>query len=354
MKSKKTIAVLILAAAGFSLVYILCAARPLSKEYQFTPEWKISVSVPSVTEPEPGKKQLYFKLGQSLGYFSDDGKVSLYRSFPSKASVSGSYFALYTPEAQETPFFNPRGEKCGVISQAGFPYFDEDRIFVMLPGGSSFAKCAQDGSSRWTYYGTVPVTAFASNRNCTAAGFADGTIKVFENTGGETEIDFAPGGSDYPVILGLDISPDGEYVASVSGHERQRFVLAKKEPGQPKIVFHEFLDKDIQYRTLVYFCSDGKRVLYNYLDTLGIYDLDSGRSYKIPLSSRIISVEETGSLVFLLGRNGSTYTVYILEKTNRVEGSFSFEADSAFIRTDGDTLFIGKDTSVSKISVTRE
>ena len=41
------------------------------------------------------------------------------------------------------------------------------------------------------------------------------------------------------------------------------------------------------------------------------------------------------------------------EKTHKT-GSFSFEAQSAFILTDENSLFIGKDTKISKLTVSKE
>ena len=134
----------------------------------------------------------------------------------------------------------------------------------------SFSKCKDDGQIDWTYEGIMPITAFSSNKNYTAAGFADGSISIFNNEDGSISSSFAPGGSDYPVILGIDISQDGQYVASISGHGQQRFVLSHKEENQQKIIYHTFLTSDSPYQTLVYFSKDGKRVLYNYQNKLGI------------------------------------------------------------------------------------
>ena len=56
----------------------------------------------------------------------------------------------------------------------------------------------------------------------------------------------------------------------------------------------------------------------------------------------------------MLGKKNNTYTVYIIEKTNSLEGSFSFKADSAFIHVQDDNLFVGKDYTISKIKVSKE
>ena len=352
MKNKKTVKISILIAITFTLLYIIFAAKPLAKEYQFSPEWKINTSNPTIKDSQ--KDKMYFRLGQTLGYFTEDGDISLFKTFPAKASISNSFYATYDSNAKNTDFYFCDGRKAGTIQAAGYPFFKDNLIFAFLPGGNSFAKCNENGEIAWTYQGTMPLTAFSTNANFTVAGLADGTIHIFNNDDGKIVSTFIPGGSQYPVILGIDISDDGQYVASISGHDQQRFVLSHKEAAQQKIIFHTFLNTDSPYQTIVHFCKDGKRVLYNYDNNLGIYDISTGQNTVIKLASKVLSVDENDDFVFLLGKNKDTYTVSIIEKTNTLLGAFSFQAETAFIHSQGTNLFVGKDNSISKLSIVRE
>ncbi len=354
MKKNSVISLSIFLAILFTILYILLSAKPLAKEYQFSPVWKISASNPSIKEAANGENVIHYHLGQTIGYFTEDGNISVYQTFPSKVSISDYYYATYDTDAENTPFYNSKNKLAGTLKASGFPYFVDDLIYIFLPGGASFSKCLPNGDIQWTYEGTIPITAFAAKPGYTAIGLADGTIKVFENNTGSNEISFEPGGSDFPVILGLDISPDGQYVASVSGHNKQRFVLSHREGNQQKIIFHRFLDEDSPYRTSVYFTKDAKRIFYNYENKLGIYDFETQENTEILLKNKIISLKENDNFVFLLSKNKKLYTVSIIENTNTKEGEFSFEADSAFIQTAGDKLYIGKDNTISCISITKE
>lgn len=354
MKKRKLTPFYITFGIVFIILYVFLAAHPLGKEYSFSPDWKVYINSSNESNISFSDELLHFKLGQTIGYFTDDGKIGLNKSFPAKAAISDSYFALYNSESGDFPFYNNKGNQVGTIKTSGFPMFDDDRIFVFLPGGCSFSFCNQNGNVNWSCESTIPITAFSSNESFTASGYADGSIKVFDNAEGKLKINFKPGGSDYPILLGLDISPDGEYIASVSGLNKQRFVLAHKEENQPKILFHTFLNSDLKRRTFVKFSSDGERVFYNYENNLGIYDLNEQKNYSIPINSKIISMEETENLYFFLGKTDDTYSVYIVEKTNTLEGTFSFTADSAFIKTYKNHLFIGKDDSISRITLSKE
>ncbi|MCQ2592905.1 MAG: WD40 repeat domain-containing protein [Treponema sp.] len=363
MKSKKTLSFLITFGIIFIILYIIFSAKPLGLEYQFNPDWKINISQ-DVTASQSDiaqilkndEKKLYFKLGRNIGYFSEDGQITLNKSFPSKVAISEHFYTLYNADGTNFTVYDNNGAKLCTINDYGYPMFDEDRIFLFLPGGASFSKYNTDGNLSWTVENTIPLTAFSSNEYYTAAGYADGSIKVFDNSTGKAEISFAPGGSDYPIILGLDISSDCQYVASVSGHEKQRFVLARKDENQPKIIFHAFLDSNLSRRTFVKFSKNGKQVFYNYENFVGIYDLEKKENYTIPVDTKILNIEESENLFFLLGKNENKaeYTVYVIERTNTLEGSFNFKADSAFIKAADNYLFVGKDNTISRISLKRE
>ena len=353
MKHKKHIGLGLFLIVFISAIYIILAVRPLNKEYSFTPVWKISTANPVINSTSSEKKS-YFHLGQTLGYFDNDGNISLYQTFPYKVSISDHFFATYSSETENIEFFKSNGEKAGVIESKGFPYFADNLVYVFLPGGCSFSKCSETGKILWTFEGTFPITAFAAKEKYTAVGLANGTIKVLNNENGATEIDFAPGGSDYPVILGLDISDDGQYIASISGHKQQRFVLSHREENQQKIIYHRFFEHDSPYRTVVHFSKDGNRIFYNYSNGLGIYNLEKKNERTLELKSKLLTIKETDDLTVLLGKEKDTYTVSLIDNTDTIEGVFSFTADSAFVHAEGNNIYLGKDNSISKIAVTRE
>jgi len=353
MKNKKiTFAVLFVIL--FTILYLIFATRPLGKEYHFEPEWETSILSP--TEVPDTEKEFFFKLSNKAGYFDEHGHITHIVSIPAghKASVSETYYSVYPTNAENTDFYTKAGIKAGTIPEAGFPFFKNDNIFIFLPGGCSVSKCDAEGTPVWTYDGVMPITAFAVKNTSTAIGFADGIIKVFNTQTGEMTLEYAPGGSDNAVILGLDITDDGNYIASVSGQDRQRFVLAHKENTQVKIIHHNYLQENYSAQCVIHFTNDEKTVMYNYKNGIGIFDLETEKSTKIKTDSRIISVEESDNLVFFLGKKEKNYTVYLIEKSNSLGGSFSFTAESAFIRSDKENLYVGKNNSLSKINITKK
>lgn len=352
MKAKRIVILSITICFLVYFVYIIVAARPLGHEYQFLPQWKIDAVQQTATQSE-NEDLIYFKLGQSMGYFTKDGKITSFTSFPFRSSISQYYYAAYPADASNVKFYTPDGTEAGTISVAGFPFFDEDRIFVFLPGGNSFASLNSDGSLKWTYRSAIPITAFDSSENGCVVGFVDGSVHSFLPDGTQDYL-FFPGGSDYPVIMGAAISPDGEHIATISGRKRQRFVLAKKDGGQAKIVMHFFIDNDDAYQKLVRFSRDGNAIFYCTSGTFGVISLDGKTHGKIQISGHALSIHEIDDGIFILSKSDDTYTVTFVEKFATFAGNFSFKAKSAFIQTKDDMLFVGKDSTISRISIVKE
>lgn len=352
MKSSKKISCNIIIAVIFCAAYILFAIKPLQTEYQFKPEWKIDVTNPSLSSFSEEDTLLPFRLGQTLGYFTPEGKVTAFLTFPQKASISSDYYTFYNNNNTDCSFFTSRGQKVGKIEIPGFPMIDESRLFVFLPGGSSFVACDNEGKRKWEYGGAVPITAFDSSENAIVAGFADGNLCEF-NLEGKLLQRFAPGGSDNPVILGAAVSKDGTYIATISGQNKQRFVLAKKDDAQTKIISHEFLNSNDTSQKLVKFNKEDTAVFYATENELGIADIESGKKSHLKIDGNALSIQQLENTIFLLTKKDNRYTVYIIEKFATLTGSFTFKADCAFILTHKDKLFIGKDSTISCISISK-
>lgn len=347
----------ILFAVVFSFLYILLAVRPLSDEIHFSTKWTVSSAKKTVPDGAgfSSEELIPFKSGQTAGYFTADGKIVSSFSFPYKASVAQDSYALYGTGDREIKIFSNLNGQTGTISLQGFPFFTENGKFIMLPGGSSFASLNADGSEKWRFENYVPLTAFSSSVSGVIAGYADGTIKTFDADGKVLQ-EYVPGGSAQNVIFGAAISPSGVFSACVSGLGRQRFVLAKKDEGLTSIVFHEYLPSESNRQQLVQFSGDGKKCFFAFDGGLGIVDCASLKSSHISVEGRVLSLceAEEQDCVFVLTKKKDRYFVYVIENFDFCQGKFSYRAESSFITVKDGVLFVGKDSSISRIEISRK
>lgn len=346
---------------AFIIVYIIFATKPLSKEIQLSPEWTLDTEIEAVPDAEEKSKfdfsaAVPFKLGQTLGYVSADGKLLNKISFPYKATVSQNSYAVYGTASDKIDFFAPDGEKIGTIFQTGFPYFTEEKKCIFLPGGSAFEILNDDGSKRWLYEGSTPVIAFSTSKSGVISGFADGNVIAFNNDG-EIIQQYKPGGSAHEVIYGAAISDSARYAATLSGQENQRFVVSEKfskdTGSNSSIVFYKTMNKELNRQVVVKFTRDEKKVYYASADGVGLVNLKSLKDTMIPIKGRVLSMKESDDEreMFILSKENGTYTVSVVEGFGVLAGTFSFEASSACIAAKDGSLFVGRDTKISKIRI---
>ncbi|MCR5046652.1 MAG: hypothetical protein K6A42_08750 [Treponema sp.] len=354
MKKEKIIPLKIMACVIISLAFFFFSWTPLQTELNLTPEWTSDIN--KGIEKDTNETLLPFRLGNKGGYFTHSGNIVSRQTIPYKAVYSRYFYSLYERNADIISVYLPSGQKKCEIMGAGFPFIQEDRLFLFAPGGSSIAFVnSHDGNASAKYENTAPITAFNSSENGSAVGYADGQFLIF-NKHGVKKIELFPGGSDNPIILGADISKSGKMFACVSGVSPQRFVLYRDEGNYEKIIYHEFLSKNMTRQSYVHFCDNDKYVYYDAGEYLGIVDTEKCERKKVSLSGKILNIQESpvAESVYILSRIGQRYyTVTILENWTKKSGQFSFESDSAFILTDGNALYIGSDNKISKLALSK-
>lgn len=356
MKNKKIVKFIIFCC--ISLLYIIFSFRPLATTLQLTPLWTTTIEA-STQKSTSTSKALPFKLGQNTGYFSHSGEITTLKNFEYKATISPKYFATYSQNSQSFEVIDTKGEVVATITNGGYPYIVDNTIFLILPGGAGFEVKDFSNSTISRYQHTSPITSFNSNEHLTAVGFADGTICTFDEKF-QLIHKIEPGGSDLPVILGSNISPNGTYIACVSGQNKQRFLLFKNKEHHTQIIHHQYIDNSVFRQTFVHFSNDESKVFYNDSTGLAIVDCNNFKYKHIDIPGQILNIQESSvaNSIFVLSKekkhNRNFYTITILESKIYKTGSFSFQADSAFILTDENSLFIGKDNKISKILISKE
>ena len=366
MKIKENVLLFGFAGLVFFIAYLLFAGLPLEKEIQFIPKWTIDIQDKYVSFIHEKEKEdltsssvsdaaLPFKLAQYLGYITPSGDVPFIFTFPERASISESFWTSYTSSASGTPVYSASSASSFTIEDSGFPHIVDNTVYLFYPGGNSFGRYSTEGKKLWSADHWSPITSFASSSAGTACGYADGDLRFF-NTNGELVFSMYPGGSSFEVILGVDISSDGSYIAAVCGLEKQRFVLIQINGKNSKIVYHAYLDSQKREQTYVHFNKAGNRVFFNYDGGLGVVDCGQNTMKKIPVKGSVCSISEleSGTLSFVLCQDKQTWTVLALESFSNLMGSFSFTADNAFMSVSGNDLFIGRDSKISKMEIVKK
>ncbi len=340
----------------FSVVYMFVAVKPTRNAFHFDPKWTIDVTdVSSETLVPTSSHDKPFKLGSYIGYYSPEGGVSSIQTLEERGAISNHYMAPFSSNANNISFYVPDGQVSGVLEGSGFPFFDEDRIFLFLPTGSSFSVHSSNGKEKWRYENYVPITAFHSNEEGVVAGYADGKIVVFSPEG-RIRHEFYPGGSEYEVIFGASLSASGKYVACLSGLDNQRVVISDVGGSKSKITLHTYVENQTIEQSLVYFSANEKYVFSGVKNSVIIVNLDTKEEMHVDIKGKVITIKEVynGEYYFVLSKDREQSTISVLNENLYKVGSFSFEEENTFLDTDEENVYIGNGTTISKIYINQE
>lgn len=346
----------------FFIVYLAAAIKPLDKEFFIQTERSVylggeeqNLETAAGAETPENANLFPFRLGEYAGYFSESGEIVFAQKIPFKATLTKSFCSFYDNNSDKIEIRKTDNSGLITINRPGFPFLQENRIYLLPPGGNSISEYSTTGTKKWTYESYTPITAFNSSKNGSVIGFADGALVCLSPEGNEN-FAFYPGGSTYETILGAAISETENMTACISGLKKQRFILSTYDKTKHKVIFHEYLDKDLRERAVVQFSKDSSHVFFQYKDGLGIVDCKKLKSTHIPLRGSIVQIEELEkqNLILVLSKDKDEYHIYIIEDSNKLLGSFSIKAKCAFITQNENSFFVGHDTTISKLSIERK
>jgi hypothetical protein len=337
----------------FFISYIFIAARPVPVETILSPQWLTSLesTYPDFSGkdvPLENQELLPFSLGDRFGYVDPDGRFTINQVKKGYISLSGEYWAEYESIPETIEVRNPLNEKVMTIENPqGYPLFFDNKIFLLNNEQNSLSALDLSGNIKWTYDFAAPLTVFDAAAGLILAGSLDGTVEVL-NDQGQRIFFFEPGGSRFSVILGCAISKDGSKMAVISGIDDQRFLLLDRfgDPGSTeyKVIYHEFLGDGFRRAVHVSFIDDDRWVVFECQGGLGVYNINTRSSIRIPLEGEIVALDGTGSdrLLFVVTSQSAEEKRLVairLPETIIIEAPF--KSETAFLSRQGSRIYLG-------------
>jgi hypothetical protein len=332
------------------LLYAFLAASPIPEEDVLIKGWIRSFESAYTTGNE--EHELYpFQIGLPgavrFGYFDKTGVLTVNQFSQKNVSLSGNRFVEFDAVPRSLEIKDRNNETVQRFENTnGYPLFLNDRLYLVHYEQNAISELTDDGSIAWTYAFASPLTCIAGARGSILAGTLDGTVELLDEKGSRVFF-FETGGSRITCIYGAAISRDLSYIAVVSGIDDQRFLLFEQYGGSYRVTHHEFIGDGRRRPVWIRFLDNDTRLAFEYEDGLGIYDMKSRTTHRIPLDGEIAAIDNEGSgLLFLVTANETRkYLTGILYPSSIILKS-PFQSTDVFLHRSGDTLFIGSDRSL--------
>jgi len=337
----------------FFVIYTFAAARPIPIETILSPKWFISLESNYPTAiPDDTTELLPFFLGSRpggyFGFVDKEGNFTINQVLRAnrEVSLSPTNWAEYDTLPRNIEVRNPLNQRVLQIENVrGYPLFLDNRIFIISNGQNSISAVNDEGETLWVL-----------------AGLLDGTVEVLNNEG-KRVFSFVPGGSRRSVIYGCAISRDGSRIAIVSGIDLQRFLLLERHGTEQagnidyRVIFHEFLEEGFRRAVHVSFIDNDSRVVFERQGGLGIYEIRSRTSLRIPLQGEIISVDGFGSdrLLFLItSEENSQKRLVVIRLPGTIVISAPFKSENSFLGRQGSIVYIGGNMTLAAFELEKK
>lgn len=360
---KKRINGIVLGAAVF-VAYLFIASAPVGNEIALVPAWHRPLdgaeSAEAVRAPAEGAPLIAYRLGSqaagkanAFGYFDRDGNFSVARRTEARFSISEEAWAEYGARPRVLGIRDPRGGTKASVEADGYPFLDDGRIFVVSPEQNSVAAFDGDGKPAWTRDFPAPITTADASAGMFLAGMLDGAIELVDASG-DRLFAFEPGGSRIPLIVAARLSEDGKRIALICGLDEQRFLLLEKTNGSFKVAHHESLGEGFRRPAIADFTRDGRWVLYERQEGLGVYDLKNRKGAVVRLEGGLAAIETDadGGRVFAATYGGPSGRLLVgIDLPDLVFLQAPYSGSTSFIARDGDRIFVGVADSLSALDI---
>jgi hypothetical protein len=346
------------------VLYIFVAPQPIPVETILIPRWLSSLESDYsqlMKEEEPGQDYLVpFKLGNHFGYTDPRGRFAFNRTITapgagkSGLSLSEHRWAEFDAVPAAISIRSPEGEPLLTLENLrGYPLFLDGKIFLIGEEQTSLSLIDEGGDLLWTYDFAAPLTGIDAAADLILTGSLDGVVELLDISGKRVH-SFKPGGSRLAVILGCRISRDGSRLAVISGYDDQQFLLQERFGNTYNTVYHEFLEDGFRHAVHISFIENDAWIAFERQGGLGLYEIETRRSFKTPLKGAMAALDETGG-------EGLIFTISSLEDRSkilsvvRLPGTIVMEApfksETVFFARRFSEIFLGGDTTLASFEL---
>jgi hypothetical protein len=356
--NKKTVMII---AVFVLLLYAFIAAVPVTEETALSLNWIASLETSYAERIEDDRRLVPFELGQYFGYVTDDGRFSVNSQKKAYISMSDSLWAEYGAQDENITVKDSFDSYAFNIENGhGYPFFLDSRSFIIHSEQNSISLVRDTesgtGNIAWTYDFASPLTCVDAAAGYLLAGTLDGTTELIDRNGKRVYFS-EPSGSRVAAIFGCALSKDGQKIALVSGLDNQRFVLIEQSGAAWRITFHEFLEEGLRRNVFVSFVDGDEKIVFEREGGLGIYDIKSRSSYKIPLDGEIAALENGGDdgLLFLItSQSESDKKLIGIKFPDIVMMEAPFKSPDAFLARRDSRLLVGGKTALASFTIEKK
>jgi hypothetical protein len=326
------------------LLYVFLAVQPIHLETVLKSQWITSAGTDNASHGNVQGMLTPFMLNNRLGYISESGAFAFNKVQDEYVSMSDSRWAEYSGIPEAIDVVSPLNEPLFSISNPkGYPFFMDDKNFIVGKDQNSISNVDDKGNVRWTYDFDAPITSIDAKANLVFAGLLNGTVLLLDINGNEV-FSFEALGSRISIIYACAVSHDGSKLAVISGLDEQRFLLFEQNADSYRVTYHEYIGEGFRRPVQLHFIDNDRRAVFEREGGLGIYDIEKRESSFIPLEGRIYAMDRKGTdnaFFVITSLPDRQKKLTSIRYPGTIMGQAPFKTESAFLSRNDSALIIG-------------
>lgn len=352
---KKRPARVLFAAILFIVFYFALFPYPLGREPVVRPRWAVAVP-PSATSPasETGRPSWPYQLGSRFGYIQGDGTVPFAGTALYRVALSAMAFVNYTRLGTDWILQDSSGRRLSSFSGSGYPLLSPDgsRMFNVKTDLSGVIELDTSGAALWERDFPALMTTLSLQGDSLVVGLLNGSLLLL-NSQGSPLVEYAPGGSRIPVILGSAVSMDGSLIAAVSGIGAQYLTVLRRQGSGYAPIVTQVLPSDYRREVRMGFSPDSRLLFLEGREGAGLFD-PSGQTLRwVSLRGRLAGAAFAGHgrYAVLAAREGGRAQLAIQPGAGIGVYREEFSAHELYLGDVDDGILMGWDGLLLRIDI---
>ena len=286
-KKRRKISLLVLL-----IFYILLAPEKENYALKILPAWSSDLKIADNADEN---SLIPFRLKKEFGYISASGNISYINEIFYNVTQNNNYFINYSTITDNLIINKNDGSFLTNLKTDGFPFFIDERLFVVSANSKRISEWSIDGNDLFTFENEEEITSCDANKDIFIIGTVDGTVTIADKEKKAEKL-FKPELSRINAIYGITISDNSDFIAIITGIDPQYMIIMKKKNNQyNKFYTYQFADNLRHSRYISFFnndrylCFESNKIFY-------CFDFFSKKLNKTELSGTITNIQYINSL----------------------------------------------------------
>lgn len=341
------------------LMYALLGSYSIKPGNAYLQEWIIDVQTKNMdsnsTEGIPPEEWIPFRVEDSFGFVSADGKLLENSSIEWNIALGDSTYCNYTQQGSNLVIRDPIRNYLYPLSVEGYPVERGGDYFVLSKDLTAVTAFSATGEFLFSKEFPSIITSLDASEDTVGIGLLNGRVELFNKDGGY-QTGIQPETSRINAVYGTALSFASQKAAIVHGIDPQFLSLYQLEGTKSQRLSQIEISDPRRSQAKIAFSENGEYLLCETAtEVLVISTEEPIGSFSLPLSGTLVDFEFFTELdsIYILEEDQDTAVLHIYSAEGRQYSKEKFSGRPHWLFQAEENLYIGTGSLLRKVAIER-